>query len=111
MIIKRKLFGIFPVRFALTDAELMEAHHEYWRGCLAEDIKARIHEHTDDLPDDWEVWLPGFGDVKASALRALLKNDDEIAQMAAEMENALDENGCISDCFWDTADNVLAEHI
>lgn len=95
----------------LTDAEMMQAHNEYWLGCLAEDIKARIHEHTDDLLDDEEVWLPGFGDVGAEPLRALLKNDAEIAQMAAEMQNALDENDCISDCFWATADNVLADHI
>lgn len=99
------------VEIELTEWELMQAHREYWVGCLAEDIKARIHEHTDDLLDDEEVWLPCFGDVRVEPLRALLKNDDEIAQMAEEMQNALDDNGCISDCFWDTADNVIADHI
>lgn len=99
------------VEIELTEAELMEAHREYWLGCLAEDIKARIHEHTDDWHGNKRIWLPGYGDVRASALRKLLKRKKEIAQMAEEMQNALDDNGYISDCFWDTADNVIADHI
>lgn len=109
MKITRNINGT-EVEFELTDIELADAKREYWRNCLKADVKARIQAEMDD-PIDEEGTYAFNNVVSVDALRELLNDEERIARIVERIERALDENCCISDCFWQTIDDTIGDDI
>lgn len=72
------------VEYELTGTELYEAHEEYERDCLIEDIKAKAEEMGIDLTDK------NLDDIAYFAERAIDRNDYLWESRERDIEYALE---------------------
>lgn len=100
MKIKREILGQ-TIEIELTDREIEDAYRERRRYYNMEDIKSKI-----------ENMIEGYeGEPEEEKLKAILKNDEEIRDLADAFDYALDENDSFMESFWMTAENVILDEL
>lgn len=90
MTITRKIFGIIPIKIALTEQEIYSAYAEKQHAYDMEDIKSKIEcrWEADEIPDK-------------------LKNPEFISKIADMFRRYQDNNDYISEIMWDCADYAI----
>ena len=90
MTITRKIFGIIPIKIALTEQEIYSAYAEEQHAYDVADIQSKIEDRweEDDIPEK-------------------LKNPEFISKIADKFRRYMDNNDYISELLWDTADYAI----
>ena len=93
MKIKRIIYGR-DVEIKLSDIELWGAYREQKHRFAVEDVRAMLDD------DNWD-----WGDDKPEL------TDAQINQIAADVQDWMDDNDHVMECYWDYIHNAIEEEI
>lgn len=90
MTITRKIFGIIPIKIALTEQEIYSAYAEEQHDYDMEDIKSKLEciYGEDEIPEK-------------------MKNPEFISKIADKFRRYMDNNDYISELLWECADYAI----